>query len=81
MVTAILVQWSRPVTINTDTAVEVARRYGQIDGAHHKTWVIDQMLRHLLGPVGYTSFVRDYSEDWKVRVGRRSPPVKLTARD
>lgn len=32
-----------------DAAVEVAIRYGGIDGAHHKAWVIDQMLRHLLG--------------------------------
>jgi hypothetical protein len=32
-----------------DAAVEVAIRYGGIDGEHHKAWVIDQMLRHLLG--------------------------------
>ncbi len=30
-------------------AVEVAIRYGQISGDHHKAWVIDQMLRKLLG--------------------------------
>lgn len=32
-----------------ESAAEVALCYGQIDGAHHKTWVIDQMLRRLLG--------------------------------
>ena len=32
-----------------DKAVEVALQYGRIDGDHHKTWVIDQMLRRLLG--------------------------------
>ena len=30
-------------------AAELLLRYGQIDGAHHKTWVIDQALRILLG--------------------------------
>lgn len=30
-------------------AVEMATRYGGIDGAHHKAWVIDQMVRILTG--------------------------------
>jgi hypothetical protein len=30
-------------------ALDLAFRYGQIDGAHHKTWVIDQMVRVLTG--------------------------------
>lgn len=29
-------------------AIDLAIRYGQIDGAHHKAWVIDQMVRLLL---------------------------------
>ena len=28
-------------------AVGVAEQYAQIDGGHHKMWVIDQMLREL----------------------------------
>jgi hypothetical protein len=32
-----------------EAAVELGFRYGNIDGSHHKTWVIDQMLRILLG--------------------------------
>lgn len=32
-----------------DEAIKLAVQYGQIDGAHHKTWVIDQMLRQLAG--------------------------------
>lgn len=32
-----------------DRAVDIGVRYGQIDGEHHKTWVIDQMLRALCG--------------------------------
>ena len=29
--------------------VELAARYGSIDGGHHKMWVIDQMVRALTG--------------------------------
>jgi hypothetical protein len=29
------------------SALEVAIQYGGIDGAHHKSWVIDQMVRAL----------------------------------
>lgn len=30
-------------------AESIAFKYAGIDGAHHKQWVIDQMLRALLG--------------------------------
>lgn len=30
-------------------AIELAVQYGGIDGAHHKAWVIDQMVRVLAG--------------------------------
>ena len=30
-------------------ALEIAFRYGSIDGEHHKTWTIDQMVRALTG--------------------------------
>lgn len=30
-------------------ALEVAANYGATDGAHHKMWVIDQMVRNLTG--------------------------------
>lgn len=32
---------------NVEKALEYASRYGDIDGAHHKMWVIDQMVRAL----------------------------------
>jgi hypothetical protein len=32
-----------------DKALDVAIRYGGIDGAHHKDWVIDQVVRVLAG--------------------------------
>ncbi|HVL13460.1 MAG TPA: hypothetical protein VM529_12915 [Gemmata sp.] len=40
-------------------AVAVARRYGGIDGAHHKQWVIDQMLRVLLCEQEYARLFLD----------------------
>lgn len=32
-----------------EKAISLAIQYGGIDGAHHKTWVIDQMVRVLAG--------------------------------
>lgn len=32
-----------------EAAIELAARHGGHDGAHHKTWVIDQMVRILAG--------------------------------
>jgi len=32
-----------------ELAIEIATRYGGIEGDHHRAWVIDQMVRALLG--------------------------------
>ena len=32
-----------------EEALNIAFSYAQIDGAHHKAWVIDQMVRSLTG--------------------------------
>lgn len=40
-------------------ALNIANQYGQIDGDHHKTWVIDQMVRILTGDM-YEKWVEDY---------------------
>jgi hypothetical protein len=32
-----------------EKAIELAVRFGGIDGDHHKAWVIDQMVRTLAG--------------------------------
>jgi hypothetical protein len=42
----------------TQKALNIAVRYGGIDGDHHKAWVIDQMVRALAGK-GYEKLVRD----------------------
>ena len=55
-----------------EKALRIAWSYGQIDGDHHKTWVIDQMVRELCGteeeykkwvdlyeaPVGYEDYYK-----------------------
>lgn len=40
-------------------ALVCAFSFAQTDGAHHKAWVIDQMVRSLTGD-GYAAFVKDY---------------------
>lgn len=41
-----------------DAALMVALEYGGVDGAHHKDWVIDQMVRVLTGD-GYEKWVEE----------------------
>lgn len=41
-------------------AVDIAWQYAQIDGSHHKMWVIDQMIRMLLGKEKYKLWVETY---------------------
>lgn len=51
-------------------AAEVATRFGGIEGEHHKTWVIDQMLRILMDDK-YGDFIRESGEqgyDWDTGV-------------
>ena len=42
----------------TEQALGVIRRYGGIDGEHHKQWVLDQVVRILTGE-GYPQWVRE----------------------
>ena len=44
--------------VKIKTALDLAIRFGGIDGAHHKDWVIDQMVRILAGD-GYGQLVKD----------------------
>lgn len=44
-------------------AIEIAENYGQIDGAHHKMWVIDKMIKTLCGSqIEYDRFIEEYEE-------------------
>ena len=42
-----------------DKIIELAA-LGQLDGDDHKTWVIDQILREVLGDTDYDQFVAGY---------------------
>lgn len=48
--------------IYIEEAVNIALRFGMIDGAHHKQWVIDQMLRILLKEK-YEAVISEYNSD------------------
>ena len=42
---------------------DVALQYGMIDGAHHKQWVIDQMLRVVLKDC-YEITIKNFNEQY-----------------
>jgi len=44
-------------------ALEIVEKYGSTDGAHHKQWVIDQMVRKLLG-TEYERWRSEYGWDF-----------------
>jgi hypothetical protein len=41
-----------------EKALELILQFGGTDGGHHKTWVIDQVVRILTGD-GYEQWVKD----------------------
>lgn len=53
-----------------DEAIQIACLYASFDGEHHKTWVIDQMLRALLTEKDYSEFTKesDIYGTWDVGV-------------
>lgn len=40
-----------------EAAIKVAEQYADIDGAHHKQWTINEMLRALMGKDGFTQWL------------------------
>jgi hypothetical protein len=42
-------------------AIAIAERWGHAEGDHHKAWVIDQMVRALVG-VDYEHWVAAYED-------------------
>jgi hypothetical protein len=57
-------------TERINKALKTASNYGFIDGAHHKMWVIDQMMRALLED--------DYDEYIKTWCGCEDGPDTYT---
>jgi 20S proteasome alpha/beta subunit len=45
-----------------EKALTIIYEAGQIDGHHHKMWVIDQVVRHLMGD-DYEDWVAEYQGD------------------
>jgi hypothetical protein len=53
---------AHPMIKRAKEALEIAADYGQYDGAYHKMWVIDQIVRTLTGDE-YDAWVEDYCDD------------------
>lgn len=51
-------------------AIDIAYEYSQVDGEHHKTWCIDQIVRALTDN-NYNEFVKEYENngEYKWNVG------------
>lgn len=58
-----LMVWGMHGMCLVNVAARVAMRFGMIDGAHHKQWVIDQMLRSILGKQDYEAWVKRMNSD------------------
>ena len=49
--------------VRIDIAVDTLLRYSPTDGAHHKAWVFDQVLRQLLGSTNYARKIQSLRDD------------------
>ena len=58
---------------HSDWAMYFIMRYGQIDGAHHKTWVLDQVSRILKGTAVIVSEAKWDDGLKEYRVGLAEP--------
>ena len=53
-----------PATERIAKALDIAKRYSQIDGAWHKAWSIDQIVRALFETEeDYKAWVAEYEND------------------
>ena len=57
-----------------DLAIQTGVKYGGIDGSHHKTWVINEMLRNLMGQTEYDRMVKDNEGDGEYTWDHGCPP-------
>lgn len=42
--------------------MDVAELCGGVDGSHHKQWGLDQIIRIIVGPDGYKSWLSGYCD-------------------
>lgn len=47
------------MTNSIQEALDLILQYGEIDGGHHKQWVLDQVVRKLTGD-NYDAWVREF---------------------
>jgi hypothetical protein len=59
--------------MSPEDALNIAFKCGQIDGAHHKMWVIDQMVRELAGD-SYEAWIKEYEQDGEYEWDTGTPP-------
>lgn len=51
------------LALRIDEALELIHSYGGIDGAHHKQWVLDQVVRKLCdSEESYEAWVSEYQD-------------------
>lgn len=47
-----------------DEVINLIMRYGSIDGAMHKQWVLTQILKTLMTPDEYREWLVEYRGEW-----------------
>lgn len=57
----IIEQGKHDLDTRAKQALQVLVRYGQIDGSHHKAWVIDSAVHYLAG-VYYSQLIAAYKD-------------------
>jgi len=55
-------------------AVDVAFHWADVEPAEEKQWVIDQMLRAMLGGLGYRDYRAQYQKEWDMEWDQGSEP-------
>jgi hypothetical protein len=46
-----------------DIMTRMVTRFGMIDGAHHKQWLIDQMMQTIMGKEAYQTWLEKYNKE------------------
>jgi hypothetical protein len=52
---------SKELEKRNQKAIELIEQYGYIDGGHHKQWLLDEILRALLGDE-YDKWIEEYQK-------------------
>lgn len=58
---SMMARWALKLVEERNKVMEIGIMYGQTDGAHHKQWVIDQILRAIAG-AAYPAMIETMKE-------------------